>query len=145
MSLQWTDCAEWPRAIGSARWAWSCEQFRVSVVIKQGEKLMVEMSEEQVVSAEVAPVTAKGNPATIDGDVVWTVSDPSVVTLEVDASDSKKAKFTALAGDGVRPCDVTAEFDADLGDGVRTITAIGQIVVKDAEAQTAEITFGQPE
>ena len=106
---------------------------------------MVEMSEEQVVSAEVKPVTAKGNPATVDGEVAWSVSDATVVTLEVDPSDSKKAKFTALAGEGVRPCDVTAEFDADLGDGVRTITAIGQIVVKDAEAQTAEVVFGQPE
>ena len=106
---------------------------------------MVEMNEEQVVSAEVKPLTAKGNPAEIDGDVAWSVSDPSVVSMEVDPADSKKAKFTALAGEGVRPCDVVAEFDADLGDGVREITAIGQIVVKDAEAQTADIAFGQPE
>jgi uncharacterized Zn finger protein len=142
--VDWTNCNEWPRSVGVARWAWSIEQFRVSVAINRGDKIVIEMSEEQVVSAEVKPVTAKGNPATVDGEVVWSVSDGTVVSLEVDAADSKKATFTALAGDGARPCDVVAEFDADLGDGVRTITAIGQIVVKDAEAQTAEVVFGTP-
>jgi hypothetical protein len=145
------------KRLGSVRWTWRLEQFSVSYsqVLERGcleryprkdiDMALVELTEEQTVTAEITPLTAKGNPAPIHGDVVWTLSDPAAGTLEVDAEDSKKAKFTAIAVEGVVPADITAEFDADMGDGVRTITAVGQVVVKDAEAVTAEVTFGTPE
>jgi hypothetical protein len=144
------------KKLGSVRWTWSLGQFKVSYSqalkngflerypLKESDMAMVELTEEQSVTAEVQPKTAKGNPAKIQGDVAWTLSDPNAADLVVDTTDSKKANITAKAVDGVVPSDVVAKFDADLGDGVREITVVGQIVVKDAEAETAEMVFGTP-
>ena len=52
-------------------------------------------------------------------------------------------------GVGVGVCQITAEFDADMTEGVRTIRASAAVEVVAAEAQTAEIVFSdevpQPE
>ncbi len=95
---------------------------------------------EQRVSVRVLPLTAAGNPAQIDGEVLFTSSDEAVATVErIDATSA----FVTAAGLGA--AQIVATFDADLGDGVRAITSTGAIEVVGAEAETAEIVFGVPE
>jgi hypothetical protein len=108
----------------------------------KGQK-MARLTTEEVVSAQVSFVTAKGNPAPVEGDVVWTSSDESVATVVADATDTKKAVVTAVAP-GVAQITAVADADMDVGE-VREVTASGAIEVVAAEAQTAEIVFGTPQ
>lgn len=147
------DCSVKKGAV--VEWTWGLGQFRVTSRVplkarkRKGLRTMVELSEEQKVSFSVSPKTAGGNPAPIHGDVVYelTPDDGSAVVLTIDEmSPNKRAGFvTAVAGEGVRPFVLTAKFDADLGDGLREITAVGDGLVKDAEAITATVDFGTPE
>jgi hypothetical protein len=106
-------------------------------------QLMARLTTEEIVSAEVAFLTAKGNPAPVEGDVVWTSSDAAVATVVADPADSKKAVVTAV-GPGVAQIVAVADADMDVGE-VREVTASGAIEVVAAEAQTAQIVFGTPQ
>jgi len=87
---------------------------------------------------QVAYVDAHGNPATVDGDVVWASSDESVATAVVDADDSTMCTITALSATGTSQ--VTATADADLGTGVRQLITLLDLVVVAGEAVAGQIT-----
>lgn len=115
------------------RWATGIQSFV--------EGLMARITNEQQVSATVAPKTAAGRPAAIDGAVAWSTSDAAVATVE---STGDLTGLVKAVGPGV--CQISAVFDADLDQGeVREITLTGAIEVVNAEAETGEITFGAPE
>lgn len=121
---------------------WTGPQSFVNVVPHKGV-VMARLTTEEIVSASVTYLTAKGNPAPIDGAVVWTSSDEAVATVAADPADSKNATVTAVAP-GV--CQITAVADADMDEGeTREVTASGAIEVVAAEAQQAEIVFGTPQ
>lgn len=128
-----------PRKHGKAakrftfRWATGAQSFV--------EGLMARITNEQQVPVTVAPKTAAGRPAAIDGAVVFSSSDPAVCTVE--STGALTAMVTAVAP-GV--AQITAVFDADLDAGeVREITMTGAVEVVAAEAETGEIVFGTPE
>ncbi len=101
---------------------------------------MARITNEQRVLVTVAPKTAAGNPAPIDGAVIFRSSDPAVAVVEpVDEGSA----FVIAVAPGV--AQITAAFDADLGEGVRNVTASGALEVVAAEAVTGEIVFGEPE
>ncbi len=105
------------------------------------EGLMARLTTEQQVTISVAPKTAAGNPAAIDGDVVFTSSDLAVATVESTGPNSALVKAVGL---GV--AQILASFDADLDVGeFRAVEASGAVEVVGAEAETAEIVFGTPE
>lgn len=105
------------------------------------EGLMARITNEQQVAVSVAPKTAAGRPAVIDGDVAFASSDPTVATVE---STGQLTGLVRAVGPGV--AQITAVFDADLDVGeVREITMSGAVEVVAAEAETAEIVFGEPE
>lgn len=106
----------------------------------EGESMSGRITTEQRVSVTVNPLTAGGNIAPIDGVVAFSSSDLSVAFVE--ALGDHSALVTAV---GLGVAQITAEFDADLGEGVRTIVATGAIEVVAAEAVSAEIVFGTPE
>lgn len=147
------DCSVKKGAV--VEWTWGLGQFRVTSRVplkarkRKGLRTMVELSDEQKVSFTVNPRTQGGNPAPVHGDVLYTLTpdDGSAVVLTIDeASPNKRAGFvTAVAGEGVRPWSLVAKFDADLGDGIREITAVGDGLVKDAEAVVSTVDFGTPE
>lgn len=90
-------------------------------------------------NVSVAPKTLSGNLAPIDGEVEMASSDEAVVIVE------KRGPNLFRVSSGVKGASqVSAVFDADMGEGVRTIEATGVIEVVDAEAVTAEIIFGDP-
>lgn len=82
---------------------------------------------------------ALGRPANADGAPTWASSDPTVATVTPDPSDPLRATVTAV-GPGV--AQISVSVDADLSEGVRTLTATGAIEVVPAEAQTLELQFG---
>jgi uncharacterized protein YjdB len=102
---------------------------------------MARITNEQQVAVSVAPKTAAGRPAAIDGIVSWASSDPLVATV---TSTGPLSALVVAVGAGV--AQISAVFDADLDEGeVREITRTGAIEVVNAEAEGAEIVFGAPE
>lgn len=110
------------------------------------EARMITITDEQQVAAFLRPVTAAGNPAQVDGVPTWSVSDPE--KLSVAASpDGMSAVLSAvgpLTEQGI-PVQVTVEADADLGEGFRPITAVGEVVIRASEAVSMSVQFGTPE
>lgn len=98
------------------------------------------LNDSQKVNFKLQPLTAKGKPAKVDGIPVWSVSDPAVLEV-VPATDGMSATVNALA-DG--DAQVSAEADADMGSGIREITATADISVV-SEATTLSLTAGIPE
>lgn len=101
---------------------------------------LMRLTNEQRVLVTVVALTVAGNPAPIDGDVIFGSSDGSVA--DIDRVDSTSAYVRAV---GPGAAQITASFDADLGEGVRTIELSGAIEVVPAEAERGELQFGEPE
>lgn len=120
--------------------------FRVGPVTfkepKGGDEMALVLTDEQKVALSVEAKTAAGNPASVEGAPVWTVSDPGIITLVVDPAGFSAVAVTAGP---LGPCQITVTADADLGAGVRTITGILDIEVMAAEAATLGIAAGTPE
>jgi hypothetical protein len=95
----------------------------------------------QEVTLSVAPVSAAGNPAPVEGPPVWSVSDPTVGAVTV-AADGLSAKFVTTGKLGL--CQVNVSADADLGPGVKTITGVLEVEVVASEAANLGVTAGTP-
>lgn len=89
------------------------------------------------VNMEVTYVDANNNPAKVDGEVVWTSSDTTIVTINVDAQDSAICSVVPVGKAG--QVQVTATADADLGSGVRSLVTICDIEVVAGEAVAGSI------
>ncbi len=101
---------------------------------------MLELIDSQQCSLAVSAIDAKGAPATVQNPV-WASTDATVLVVTVDATDPMKAN--AVAGlPGVAQVKVTA--DADLGDGVKEISATLDVSVIGGEATGFTITAGAP-
>jgi hypothetical protein len=92
--------------------------------------MLITITNEQKVLVTLAPTTAAGNPATLDGTPVWTVVSGDA-TLEV-AEDGLSAFLVSGAADVTSQIEVTA--DADLGEGVVTLTDVIDLAVVAAQA-----------
>lgn len=103
---------------------------------------MLLLTNNQKVTLSIKPVDAYGNPARVDGVPEWTTSDATIGTLEV-AGNGLAAVFTTTGPVGLTQVNVTA--DADLGAGVRTLSAALDINVESGEAVALSIIAGQPE
>ena len=77
-----------------------------------------------------------GNPAKVDGAPVWAISDPGLLTIAQD-DDGMAGAIGGAGPIGVGQLTVTA--DADLGDGVKTITGTADIEVVAGEASDLAI------
>lgn len=116
------------------RWSFGSKQSFV-----EGKK--VRLTTEEQVSVTVAPKTAHGHDAPIDGAVEFSSSDPSVAT--VTATGPLSAVVVALKEGATQ---VLARFDANLSpDAVEAVEASGAIEVVPAQATRADIVFGTPE
>lgn len=100
------------------------------------------LTDEQKVSMTVQPLTAAGNPAQVDGPPVWSTSNPDILT--VTASPDGLSAVAVTVGP-VGSSQVSVSVDADLGAGVRTLTAALDVDVVAAGASTLGIIAGTPE
>lgn len=89
-------------------------------------------------------VDAKGNPAMIDGDVVWDSSDENIASVEMDSGDSTIANV--IPGDAIGQVQVSATVDADLGSGTTELITTMDVEVVSGQAVAGTITpVGEPQ
>lgn len=105
------------------------------------EVLMLVLKDNQKVALFIVPTSAAGNPALVEGVPVWTISD-SAVLICTPSEDGMSAEVKAAGLVGTAQVSVTA--DADLGEGVRTITGVLDVEVKAGEAVTLTVSHGEP-
>jgi len=96
----------------------------------------------QKVTLSISPKSAAGNPAPVDGVPSWSVSDTSVASIVVSENGLSAEVVTTGALGTVQ---VVVDADADLGEGVETITGVLDIEVKASAAVTLDIGAGVPE
>lgn len=82
----------------------------------------------------------RGNPARVDGVPVWSSSDEAVVTV-TPGEDGMSATILSLGTTGTAQVSVSA--DADLGEGVRTMTGSALIDVIAGEAFAFALMLGE--
>lgn len=99
------------------------------------------LTDEQEVELTAEFKTAAGNPGKIDGVPVWSASNPGILSIVV-SDDGLQAlvRTTGALGDS----QVSVSADADLGAGVRQVTAVLDVTVQAAEVVTAGIAAGTP-
>jgi hypothetical protein len=119
----------------------------VDGVIVEGDHIMLVLRVDQKVAARLIPVDFYGNPARIDGVPAWTLSDDGLATVVEIAPDGLSAKVipTGLMPPEGSVLQVQVAGDADLGEGVRTITTTADIQLEAGEAMGFSIAFGAPE
>jgi hypothetical protein len=103
---------------------------------------MTIITDEQQVPLAVAFKTAAGNPARVDGNPTWRSSNDTVVAVSASADGNSAV---AVAQGPLGTVQISAEADADLGEGTRLVTGVIDIEVRAAEAVSAIVTAGAPE
>jgi hypothetical protein len=90
-------------------------------------------------TVEATFINANGLAVEVQGEVTWASSNESIVRVEADDEDDTMASLTA--GPSAGSATVTAKADADLGEGVREVTAtLDVVVIARGEAVGGEIT-----
>ena len=92
-------------------------------------------------TVSVAWKDSGGNPAKVDGPTTWESTDPTVVECTVATGNPLIANLFAPGKIG--KCQVHANADADMGQGVKPVTATYDVEVISGEAVGGEITFTQ--
>lgn len=80
----------------------------------------------------------KRNIAPVDGLPVWTSSNPAIAEVKIDPVDSILKAFGGTIG----LAQITVTADADLGEGFKPVTAIGDFEVVAGGASIGEIQPG---
>lgn len=102
--------------------------------------MLITITNEEKVQVTLSPTTAAGNPATLDGAPVWTVTEGDA-TVEVSA-DGMSAFLVSGAPDTNSKITITA--DADLGEGVVSLEDTVDLAVVLASASVLGIVVGTP-
>lgn len=97
---------------------------------------MVQLAVDMQARLSVAPVDQFGNPARVDGEPTWALSDPSLGTLTVDPG-GLSALFVPSGGVGSEQIQVSA--DADLGAGVVTIGGFADLDIVAGQAASLSV------
>lgn len=104
---------------------------------------MTEMSETQMVSGEVTPISKRGNPAKVQaGSVRFVSSDSSVITAtQDDPTNELKVTVKSVAPGAAR---LSCKFDADLGDGITDVELFEDFSIIGGQAIGGTMKFGTP-
>lgn len=104
---------------------------------------MIITTAQKVTASFKAKNSKTGKAARVDGVPRWENLSPEVVNLEVP-EDGKSVVVTPKT---VGTAEIRCTADADLGAGVRELTAIGllSVIEVEEEADTVEIAFGEAE
>ena len=97
------------------------------------------ITDSQEFRLEIQPVDRAGNPGTLAGEPVWSVSDPTILTM-VPADDGMSAVVSATGKLGVAQVSVTA--DGDPTPGVNTVTGTVDVQVVGGKAVAFHFTAG---
>lgn len=108
---------------------------------KKGRMLEITITNEQKIKVSLAPVTATGKPANLDGKPSWSVISGDS-TVEV-AEDGLSA--TLVSSDTPGDTQILVQADADLGEGVEEISDVIKLTVEGARAASLGLSIGQAE
>ena len=117
--------------------------FTVGVPEKKKEKhmpLALKITNEQKINVALNPVTATGKPAKLDGKPTWSVISGDSTIVVADDGLSADLVSSDSAGD----TQYLVEADADLGEGVQTISDTIALRVDGAQAESLGLVAGQP-
>ncbi len=112
------------------------QDLDTGLIVEGRITLMVLTDTQQTSITFGQPVDRQGKPAKVEpGSVVFSIDQPDAATVTQDANDP----FTAsvVAGNPTvegSPATITISADADLGDGVKTITGVEPLIVTSGEA-----------
>jgi len=101
---------------------------------------MTDFSTEQVLPISFKVVDGRGRTVKLDGDPIAASSDETVVTIGAmtnDGSNTWSGEVNSVAPGDAR---VTVSGDADLGEGVQTVTGILEVTVTLDPRTSARIT-----
>jgi hypothetical protein len=98
---------------------------------------------DKMVKLQIAYVDGAGNPAVVDGAVVWDTSDDTIAHIDPMTPTPVGAVengVVMLVPGKVGNCQITARADADLGAGVRELITLMDVTVVGGEAVAGTIT-----
>jgi hypothetical protein len=123
------------------RFMWTIKYLGATLTFFSNGELMsaFKLPDTRQAALSVSPVDALGVPAPIDGIPEWASSDETVATVAV-SEDGSSIVVTPASPVKLGITQVSASFDADLGEGVVTITEIIEIEVVASQAVGATIT-----
>ncbi len=101
--------------------------------------IMYQLQADKAVEVAVGAVDKAGNPALVQG-VIWTSSDETIFTVEQNPEDPMKAKIKPVGTLGSAQIQVSA--DADLGEGVETLSGFADIEIVGGKAVSLNVNFG---
>ena len=104
----------------------------------RGYEMSFSLPDDKTAVLSIKPVDAHGHDAPIDGKPEWTVSDPTFATLEV-AEDGLSATVLPT-GTSIGTFQVSVSVDADLGEGVETLSGLLDVEVVAGKAVNLEIS-----
>jgi len=99
----------------------------------------IKLTTEQEVDVKLNPTTEAGAEATLDGVPNWTV-----VSGEAAVTPSDDGLTATIYSSSPGTSQILVEADADLGDGVETISAVITLTVTGAKAKFLGLTVGEP-
>lgn len=115
--------------------------FTSGVITVKGENMSATMQVKTYATVSVQWKDAGGNIVKVDGPTKWESTDPTVLEVTVATGNAQIANLYAPGPVGNASVHATA--DADLGEGVKAVTATLDVTVVSGEAVGGEITFSQ--
>lgn len=129
------------RAKPPARFAWSIGLVEMKTDHEGQHTMDIKLTNEQKVKVTLAPVTATGKPAPLDGKPTWTVQSGDST---IEASEDGLSAYL-ISSDTPGDTVIVVEADADLGEGVETLSDAIRLTVEGARAKSLGLAVGEPE
>jgi len=96
-----------------------------------GENMSETVQQGHIGTISVEWTNAQGQPAKVDGPTTWNSTDESIITVTVATGNPLIANWHTV---GLGSASILATADADMGDGVKKITATTDFTVIPGEA-----------
>jgi len=119
--------------------------FFINGIKIKGNTTMVSMSYSQKVTVEIQAVDSNGNPAQVEaGSINVSSSNPEVCSIVRDAENENRFDIYGSNNGTVGVAQIDISADADLGEGVSTITGFIGVEITPKQAVGLGITIGEP-
>jgi hypothetical protein len=118
----------------------TCERF--SSTHTGATAMAYTLPADKQVQLKISYLDANGNPATVDdAGVTWDSSDEDIASCQPTTGE----EVSLIPGTKIGNCQISAKADADLGEGVRELVTLLDVIVVGGEAVTGTIEpVGEP-